>query len=765
MSAVLEWMLRRQRQDHGAIAGDLVLVRDEPFLRPGSLVVDRQPWRVVRVGGELTLRAALLDDSPLVALVPPKLEVVADLWSRAWQHKRLEVAAEDIVAAATGVLCLPLEDAALRDRIKANPEEFQQAAARRIWSGPVVREADVRAVLGAGLGASTPEELLRTWLVKGTPGASEGLRQRLRETWLAEHDWLMQATQPGGLEALVTAGLLAPVARARVLVQDFAIGTDDDRAWRRLASLVAGALARDVRREPWARTAEALAARLDLDVREGLALALKAGFCAAALGLARRGEVLPEDLDDLRTHRAAEPEIVEFVEDLARLGRYVRSLEGPVHAPAAWARLGLEVAWADRAARRARRTAAELGGGFSAAAEAVFTRYLDRRDAQNQAFAVALAQREVEWFGVRPAGEGMSLHLLARTVLRPLVDAGRRVLLVVLDGCDASTLIELLEDLKGKGIGLKAPSLLENLGPWTGLLSPLPTITAMGRRAIFAGEIPNNEVLTEGESVALRTADEAAFARNRALEGVKKRLVLKGEVRETAGELRGVIAGGEALVAVVLNAVDDALASPRTTALGPWTTGALGEGVLDALRAALEAGFTVLVTADHGHTPFWRAERKVEGSRSASQRYAQEPLPGAVALKTTPWRAGTWHLLTRVGAHARVQKQGFHGGAGLEEVVVPLAFLGLEGALPEPPAWWTHDVLFKVETPAESPEVLPEGWWSAADPRFHGVLQYLDKHGVVTEVDIDRITSGKKLRHLQRVLDGLKAQASCRGAM
>lgn len=75
------------------------------------------------------------------------------------------------------------------------------------------------------------------------------------------------------------------------------------------------------------------------------------------------------------------------------------------------------------------------------------------------------------------------------------------------------------------------------------------------------------------------------------------------------------------------------------------------------------------------------------------------------------------HVFTDIGAFAVPQRRGFHGGAGLEEVVVPLAFFAADGmeAAPLPrPSWWTGDdsVPLTVATEAPVPTVatlLPLG--------------------------------------------------------
>jgi hypothetical protein len=266
-----------------------------------------------------------------------------------------------------------------------------------------------------------------------------------------------------------------------------------------------------------------------------------------------------------------------------------------------------------------------------------------------------------------------------------------------------------------EGVGLSVPPignsrLRDDLavgGPLRVALAPLPTVTSHARRALFAGEIPGNTALDDTEAPAANASgDTTAFNRNQALREASRLLLLKGQLGD--GALEAALEREDLqLLAVVWNGVDDALSSKETTALGPWSPAALGVRAEQAVAKAIDLGWTVVVTADHGHTPHWDAARKVAPSATGA-RYHTEPLPGAVRFEHGPLPVQPLHLLTDVGAWAGGQRRGYHGGAALEEVLVPLALLGRGGQRPRPPAWWwsMDGVVLELEPP--SPAVRPE---------------------------------------------------------
>lgn len=148
---------------------------------------------------------------------------------------------------------------------------------------------------------------------------------------------------------------------------------------------------------------------------------------------------------------------------------------------------------------------------MAAIASTIVARSLTRRDELNAAFAAALSRNWQAVAANKDLRRPLPLHNITRSVVRRLIDAGRRVFLVVLDGCDLSTFIELAQSLP-KDIGLLRPVVrdaalgddLQKIDPFHLAIAALPTVTSHSRRALFAGEIPGNTALDDTEKSLLR---------------------------------------------------------------------------------------------------------------------------------------------------------------------------------------------------------------------------------------------------------------------
>lgn len=727
----LDWLLRRVGQTN-PIASDVVLVLDHPALDdcPPRLAHAGRDWCFARVRGELALRDALIGKgaAPIVLAVPSVLSLPNDVRARAHLHRVVELRAEDVVAGLAGRPCAPLGDEALEEAVLSLLAPLGQRA-RRWTFGRVVQPADVRALVLACVFASEqrldredPGELLARWLVEPPllPKSGALLRQALVDAHGQVGDWLGWGLVAGRLPELLVGGALAtgPAGR-RALPQ--AVAAEAHRlAGPAGETEVFGALALLAR-----GAAVALAAAAPERLREVLAPA-EAAFHAlrgdgrdypliegalrvelAALGACARDGRPADDFEVARlsrsVHAARLEPAIEFVRDLGRLARYVamKDTETPTTL-AAWADFALRhVAWADRAARDVRRRLPVLDGHLLDEGRALLAKYLDRRDAQNAAFARALVAQWSRAAFERAPDRPLAVHQVVGSIVAPLMDLVDRVFWVVLDGCDLSTFAELAASLPPE-LGLALPNVagnafagrLREARAYRPAFSVPPTVTTHARRALFAGELPGNPVLDEHEAAAATALrDQDAFAQCRPLQGVARRLFLKGDLRDGGAALAAALrARTEQVIAAVFNGVDDALASHETTALPPWRAEALGEGFLDALKTAVECGWVVLVTADHGHTPFWSMERKRSGAHAGERfRRTGEADEHAVVLAGDAAPGGPYALLHAVGAFYGPQRRGFHGGVGLEEMVVPLAFVGRVPAgtgRPVAPGWW-----------------------------------------------------------------------------
>lgn len=766
---VLASLIRRQAANNGRLDGELVLVRAHPVLvdLPADLDASGRRWRVVVAHGELTLRKALLARGTTVAVIPLEFDPPADLAQRSWMRRPLQVTAQDVVAAAAGRPSAPIVDERLAARVLDDPADFAARAARWSFRDPVVGERDVRQIL---LGLSRPIErrrpsdLLADWIVGGPPAEGrEPLAGALRAAHRKMGGLLAAALSEDGLASIVRAGSLAGVER--VLEAD-APGNTDTGALRNLVEpAVRLAWAQDQARVlELLRSAEERAAGATLSVEEARQLPLlRVGFEVQVSALVRRcakGETPDQDeLDALTRNLRASDAQIQFVADLVELRRFSDSVFETPSEPADWCAFHRRhSAWADLAARRARHCLADVPRAVADDAYLVLDAYLEARDGMNAAFAATLAEHEAASYGRSALREGLSVHLLSRALLAPLVNDGRKVFLLVLDGCDLSTFYEVLGALPDT-VGLAMPSVsgrlrteLQAAGAVFGALSPVPTVTSVGRRAIFGGEVPKNPALNAHEAAgANSSADTRAFRRNAALDGIDRQLFLKGDLGADAAAVRAALDTSDGpLIAAVFNVVDDALSSKELTPLGPWSGSLLGRGLLDTVEVAAARGWTIVATSDHGHTPFWSDARKVSAPRGAGQRFSPEPREGSVEFGAGALREDPIHALTGVGRYVGGQHRGYHGGASLEEVVVPVALLGAaspgQGRLHEPA--WASLVDDLDPEPVAAPTATGDGWLAEVAEPLRVVVQHLDQHRTISEADVAEMAGRRGFRRL-----------------
>jgi PglZ domain-containing protein len=802
---VLDWLLRRLGTQK-RIESDLVVVRAQDSLAdtPATFSHKGESWNFAAASGELTLRNALLRGGRLVAAVPEGFRIPLDLIQRAYLRRPILIDAQDIVAGLAGTFCVRISDPVLADTILKHPARLARHSAAWTLSGPVVTETEVmHVIVAAELGFDRklerlpPAILLARWIVKGapTPTSPELLDKLLREAHGREGEWLAWAIRDGQLDSLLAAGALAGTKRGQSAAPAVP-GIDDERSWDRLRALVEGAVFEAWKEAPSAVTtrlaaAEALARRVGLREADAahhplLRTALDRALFEYAHAAATGSPPTPTLLDPLERnlHNATLGEARHLVQALARVAGFCQRLEAVEPDASAsiadWARFARDhTAWADLAARSARRLGEHAPPDLAGPRKQVLDRYLDLRDRLNRRFAEKLAANETEAYRNAALPEPLPLHLVTRALIRPLVDAGCRVFLVVLDGCDLSSLYELLLTRpEGFPVGLALPEVSGRLGgdleKATALhvgLSLLPTVTSHARRALFGGEIPKNPVLEDTEVAAANAhQDIAAWTNNSALRDVPHLLLLKGDLGEGGADVIEALKidplkndETEKVLAVVFNGVDDALSSHETTAMGPWRYADVGSGFKSILETAIDNGWTIIVTSDHGHTPFWTTDRKV-GSRGP-QRYADTPLPGSVAFAGAGVRTAPIHLLTSVGGYAGTQTRGFHGGAGLEEVIVPIALLGrvtLADGRPQAPAWWTGEAEVIAAPPQPQEATIPSSATPASvalssklgldlaealhdQPRSLRVLELISAKGVITATQIGQIVERKPI--------------------
>ncbi|MDX3579194.1 BREX-2 system phosphatase PglZ [Streptomyces sp. FL07-04A] len=403
--------------------------------------------------------------------------------------------------------------------------------------------------------------------------------------------------------------------------------------------------------------------------------------------------------DSTETARTA----VRLVRWLATPRQPVPSVAGGVHAHLA------SSGWADLAAGILAEGDTSRDTVVADAYQRLIGAVRDRRTGIDEEFA----QRLVVWTeGACQQAPGGALLIedvlvkaavpLSRPFKRDDGSQGReqgRPLVLVLDGMSADVAVQLVGGLDRRVWNEVVPK------PERGeratrraAVSMLPSVTTISRASLLCGQLAEG-----GQSV--ERSGFAAFwkKRHRGAQLFHKGGYEGPPGHRLAPEFVQALAS-DGVVGVVLNTIDDALADGREGARGRWRPEDIGK-LPDLLNAARDYGRPVLLVSDHGHvldrTPRDRQRQtEAEGAMGARWRTgaARE---GEIELSGPRVRAsgGRVTLPWREDLRYTARQAGYHGGASLAEVTVPVITLVPSADLV--PEGWTL-------LPAES--VAP-GWW------------------------------------------------------
>ncbi len=403
---------------------------------------------------------------------------------------------------------------------------------------------------------------------------------------------------------------------------------------------------------------------------------------------------LERELAGLHGHVMAPTLVEERVRRAEMAVRLVRWLRTP-EAAAESARSLVEAArrqqasdaWVDVA--RARVWEGDLGE-----AAAGYRRLCERVDAlravHEHAFARLLADHTRSGAVQR---EILPVENVLAEVVAPLA-AMQRVLLLVLDGASTGVARELLADLAGRGWTE------HRLDPPRPVITALPSVTRVSRTSLLCGR------LADGTS----DVEKTAFAERGWALFHKRDLAAAGAGEALPRDMQAAIGGRTPVVGVVVNTIDDTLDKGGRP---PWTA-ELVQQLLDILGAAQEAGRVVLFVSDHGHVH--ERGSRLERDDSGGTRWRCSPRPaGADEVELAGPRVllgggrivAAWNEKLRYGP----ARNGYHGGASAQEVVIPLALLArheldIPGWVPvyhPEPDWWVGEPLPTAAAPAPIP--------------------------------------------------------------
>ena len=548
------------------------------------------------------------------------------------------------------------------------------------------------------------------------------LRQRVQDTAGAVGAAMLDALDNGHGALLLPIGLVcdilfAPaaqrqleIAQARVRLEPYLAGrlppSEVGHAWAAAAVSVLVAVPEGERQAVLAQT-EQLLADLKASAYSALSGVLRSGFqqrlahFATALQGFLRGQVPLDQLEEQLNHVAAHQEArqqterMERVRMALRLARYLTARpdqETPstlARAAAVYTEHGGYVDWARRYL---------IGGDETADLASAFGLLADRvrqvREQQNKHFAVLLAARH----NTPSAAEGLLPveQALSRLVAR--LAKATPLLLLVLDALSYADCCELLQDLSHRGW----MRLTEQPGhPLRCLLSTVPSVTATARTSLFSGKLIRGNSAVEKQNFAAQ-ADLRAVSRS----AYPPVLFHKGELLDTRAAglstaVREALRNAhQRVVGVVVNAVDDHLAKADQLRLS-WTIDQFY--YLDALiYEAQLAQRAIVITSDHGHI-LETGSKRLPGSAEERWRPYNDQLAAEELVFEGPRVQGITGLERIIAPWSEMvrysqKKQGYHGGATPQEVLVPLAVLvpqhrrlaGWEALPDSEPVWWSQ---------------------------------------------------------------------------
>jgi PglZ domain-containing protein len=322
--------------------------------------------------------------------------------------------------------------------------------------------------------------------------------------------------------------------------------------------------------------------------------------------------------------------------------------------------------WVDRALTTLWSGDAVADPEVSRAYHAVYEAARSRREALDEQFSHRLATWTQHSATQAPAGCLLIEDVLDRIVL-PLAGP-QSPLVLVLDGMSSAVAVELGEQLTGRSWLEISP----NADRRAAAVAAVPSVTRVSRASLLAGSLVVGDQPVEKDGFATfwhrHRRDAALFHKNEIAGGAGHRL---------AEPLIAALAG-EGAVAVVLNTIDDALDHGREGERSTWRLSDITY-LPELLDTARGYGRPVVLVADHGHiVEHTRAGRPTAAPGVESARWRTgTPDTGEVALTGPRVLQGGGSVVAawREDIRYTLRKGGYHGGAALAEMTVPILTL------------------------------------------------------------------------------------------
>lgn len=410
-----------------------------------------------------------------------------------------------------------------------------------------------------------------------------------------------------------------------------------------------------------------------------------------------RGEGVEEAFARLQDHRDAAG--AEAPAMAVRLHRWLATIEANTSSLAedlarqvddgAWVDAALGVIWNGS-------DDPEVSGAYRELVEKVRA----RRRARDEIAASRLPEAVTNGGAATLGLSAIGVERILSDVVQPWRAVGDGVLLLVLDGLSAAVATGIAGEIARLGLVEHVP---EATSRRLGAVAVLPSLTQISRTSLLSGKVCQGDGGVEKRGLA------EAFP--------KSVLFHKDDLRSSGGaSLARHVADAVndqsvPVVGVVINAIDDAVHKNDTSGW-EWRLDQLAP-MRALLEAALAARRTVIVTSDHGHV----VERETEARslRGADARWysAANPVGEGEVLVNGPRvvaEDGQAVLLWREDVHFGPRRAGYHGGASLAEITVPVMVFrrasaekspaGWVPAKPQTPEWWFEPALATTPKPA-----------------------------------------------------------------
>lgn len=346
-----------------------------------------------------------------------------------------------------------------------------------------------------------------------------------------------------------------------------------------------------------------------------------------------------------------------------------------------------------------------------------YVRLVDRvtelREGENLKFGQAVADQQAA--GDVSAGLIPVEQILEQVVAKAMEKAP--VLLLVVDGMSWAVFRELVCDIQSHnwievGFGTSPGRMIG--------ITALPSITEVCRTSLLCGSLKRGQAFDEAQGFAahpaLASSSQAGYApklfHKAALEGDEDSS-LAGDIREALAEKK------QRVVGIVINAVDDHLdKGDQIDAI--WTMQHIR--VLEPILAeAKAAGRLVVLVSDHGHILDRQTQAREATDGLRWRRPGGEVAKGEleissprVVLPNGGRVIVPWSELLRYGP----KKNGYHGGASPQEMLIPVSILwpkldvpeGFEELPGDIPLWWAEPTAVRprVTEVVEAPRALEQ---------------------------------------------------------